>query len=73
MQTGTEMSGQQVAFHSNEPASDFLDTSREIADESSSGEEFPSRRSALFGMRAAVPLALLFWGLIAALVWAFRR
>ena len=36
------------------------------------GEEIAGRGSALLGMRVAFPLALGFWGLVAALIWAFR-
>ena len=40
--------------------------------ESLSGEESVGHGTALFALRAALPLAFSLWGLIAALIWACR-
>ena len=81
MQTGTDSKSQQFvwqsriaesALHPSTPRAGALETPQEAAGERGSGEEFVRHKSAMFGMRAAVPLALGFWGLIAALMWAYR-
>ena len=43
------------------------------AGESRPGEEFVRHKSAMFGMRMALPIALCLWALIAVLMWAWGR
>ena len=68
MQTGTDSRSRQVILEERTAEN----VREQTAEESSSGEGLAPHGSALFGMRAALPLALWLWGLIAALVWACR-
>ena len=43
------------------------------AGESDPPEEFVPYRSALYGIRMALPIALCLWVLIAAMIWAWHR
>ena len=42
------------------------------AGENNLGEESVHGKSAMFGMRMALPIALCLWALIAALIWAWH-
>ena len=68
MQTGTDSTSQQLELEPWIPER----APEDIAGESGSSGESVQHKSAFFGMRLALPLALSLWGMIAALIWACR-
>jgi hypothetical protein len=71
MQTGMDERGRRIVLDALVAEGALKGTSGPAT--SGEGEEFVRHKSALAGMRMALPLALWLWALIAALIWAWRR
>ena len=73
MRTGMDERGRQVVLDSLISGRVPRETAGPTAGESGLGEEFVRHKSAMFGMRMALPIALCLWALIAVLMWAWDR
>jgi hypothetical protein len=73
MQTGMEETGRPESFEALISHGAPKQAPEAVEVDSTTGEGFVRPRSALFGMRVALPLALGMWGLIAGLIWACSR
>ena len=67
MQTLTDSDIRRVLLQTSTAEDALVENSAETG-----GEEIVRHGSAVFGLRLAVPLALVLWGVIAALIWAAR-
>jgi len=74
MQTGMDEQERGIALNALRAEGALKQTAEPAMNgEISSGEEFVPHKSALLGMRMALPIALWLWALIAVLIWAWRK
>jgi hypothetical protein len=71
MHTGMDEQERKIVFNALRAEGALKETAEQA--EGSDGTEFVRHKSAMLGMRMALPLALWLWALIAALIWAWRR